>query len=99
MSGRSEGWRLCCTKAPKDEIVYCCQLVIAYVIIIVSLLNITFTENDTCLWSTLISGTVGYLLPNPHLHKNESLLPNTTEQQLDEHTSQQHRGEIHDEVA
>jgi hypothetical protein len=99
MSGRSDRWKLCCTKAPKDEIVYCCQLVIAYIVIIVSLLNITFTENNTCLWSTLISGTLGYLLPNPHLQKNEPLLPHTTEQQLDDVTSEQHRGEIYNEIA
>ncbi len=37
-----------CTKAPKDEIIYCCQLRTALLVIVVSLLNITFTENNTC---------------------------------------------------
>lgn len=68
-------WKVCCTKAPKEEIIYCCQLAVAVVIIVVGLLNITFTENDTCLWSTLVSGAVCYLLPNPQIvRRDDSLL-------------------------
>ena len=96
---QGERWKLCCTKAPKDEIVYCCQLVIAYIVIIVSLLNITFTENDTCLWSTILSGTVGYLLPSPQLQKHEPLLPYTTQQLVDGVLPQQYRREVYDEAA
>ena len=70
-------WKVCCAKAPKDEIIYCCQLIVATIIIAVGLLNITFTENDTCLWSILVSGAVGYLLPNPQIRRDESLLPDT----------------------
>jgi len=76
-------WKLCCAKAPKDEIIYCCQLAIAVLIIAVGLLNITFTENDTCLWSTLVSGAVCYLLPSPQIHRNESLLHDSTLQRVD----------------
>jgi len=77
-------WTLCCAKTPKDEIIYCCQLAIAVLIIVVGLRNITFTENDTCLWSTLVSGAVCYLLPSPQIHRNESLLPDSTVQRFDE---------------
>jgi len=80
-------WKLCCAKAPKDEIIYCCQLAIALIIIVAGLLNITFTENDTCLWSTLVSGAVCYLLPSPQINRNESLLSYAPEQQLDEVSS------------
>jgi len=68
-------WKVCCTKAPKDEIIYCCQLITALLVIIVGLLNITFTENNTCLWSNLVSGAICYLLPNPQIRKDEPLLP------------------------
>ena len=68
-------WKLCCTKAPKDEVVYCCQLGAALLVIVVGLLNVTFSDNNTCLWSTLVSGSIGYLLPCPHIKKDESLLP------------------------
>lgn len=76
-------WKLCCAKAPKDEIIYCCQLAIAVLIIVVGLLNITFTENDTCLWSTLVSGAVCYLLPSPRIGRNESLLPDSSIELVD----------------
>jgi len=77
-------WKLCCAKAPKDEIIYCCQLAIAVLIITVGLLNITFTENDTCLWSTLVSGAVCYLPPSPQITEmREPLLPVITLQRVD----------------
>jgi hypothetical protein len=76
-------WTLCCTKAPKDEIIYCCQLAVAIIIIIIGLANITFTDNDTCLWSILVSGSVGYLLPNPRIQRDESLLPNAAVELVD----------------
>ena len=82
-------WTLCCTKAPKDEIIYCCQLAVAFTIIIVGLANITFTDNDTSLWSILVSGAVGYLLPNPKIStKDESLLPHTTVELVDAMSSE-----------
>ena len=72
-------WTVCCAKAPKDEIIYCCQLAVAVIIIAVGLLNITFTDNDTCLWSILVSGAVGYLLPNPRINReNDPLLSDAT---------------------
>lgn len=81
-------WKVCCTKAPKDEIIYCCQLVVAISIVAVGLLNITFTDNDTCLWSILVSGAVGYLLPNPKISKeDEPLLPDAAIELIDEVSS------------
>jgi len=71
-------WKLCCIDAPKDEVIYCCQLLSALLVIIVGLLNITLTENNTCLWSTLVSGAICYLLPNPQLiHRDGSILHDT----------------------
>jgi hypothetical protein len=70
-------WKLCCTKAPREEVVYCSQLAAALLVIIVGLLNITFTDNNTCLWSTLTSGAIGYLLPSPRINNNnnDALVP------------------------
>ena len=45
--------------------VFLVQVTIAYVVILTSLVNITFTSENTCLWATLASGTIGYLLPSP----------------------------------
>jgi hypothetical protein len=61
----SNYWSTCCGVVPRDQVVFVLQVVIAYIVIIVSLTNITFSSENTCLWATLASGTIGYLLPSP----------------------------------
>jgi len=34
---------------------------VAFVVIVVGLANLSFTKSDTCLWTSLISGALGYL--------------------------------------
>jgi len=58
-----------------EEIQYCCQLIVACVVILVSLINIAFTDENICLWTTLASGTLDYLLPNLSLKRNEPFYP------------------------
>jgi hypothetical protein len=64
-------WVTCCGRVHRDQVVFLFQVVIAYAVIITSLANITFTSENTCLWATLASGTIGYLLPSPSI-KHES---------------------------
>jgi hypothetical protein len=64
----SDYWLTCCGRVPKDQVVFVFQVVIAYIVIIVSLTNITFSSENTCLWATLASGTIGYLLPSPSIN-------------------------------
>ena len=61
MNSSSNSWKVCGgVDAPKDEIVYCCQVFVAFVVILAGLVNLTFTESDTCLWTGLISGATFY---------------------------------------
>ena len=94
----STNWRLCCSKAPKEEIIYCCQLFIAFVIIVVGLANITLTDNNTCTWNTLISGATGYLLPSPALHRLEPVLSDPPIQLLDAESPEQHGGQVRNDT-
>ena len=64
----SDYWLTCCGRVPRDQVVFTIQVVIAYIVIIVALVNITFTNENTCLWATLASGTIGYLLPSPSIN-------------------------------
>jgi len=93
-----ERWTVCDVNVPKEEIVYCCQVFVAFVVIVVGLANLSFTESDTCLWTSLISGALGYLLPNPSLHRNESVLPNAAIEQFDGLPPGEYSGSIHDET-
>lgn len=60
-------WQTCCGEIQKHQFIYIVQVTIAYIVILISLLNITFSSENTCLWATLASGTIGYLLPAPSI--------------------------------
>lgn len=63
-------WRTCCGSLPRDEIVFFAQVFIAYMVIIVSLINLCISNENTHLWVALASGTIGYLFPAPSLVEN-----------------------------
>jgi hypothetical protein len=75
-------WSTCCGRVHKDQLVFFCQIIIAYIVIITSLANITFTEQNTCLWAKLASGTIGYLLPSQKI-KHDQFSRNTADNSLD----------------
>ena len=85
-------------RCTKKELVYCCQLIVVFVVIAVALFNLTFKDEDTdtCLWSSLISGSLGYLVPSPTLSRNESILSDATIE-LDGVLSPEHGGSIYNE--
>ena len=78
MSLRSNNeWRTCCGRAPREQIVFFTQVIIAYVVIITSLINLCLSSQNTCLWATLVSGTIGYLLPAPTIKHESAVLYHT----------------------
>jgi hypothetical protein len=66
-STRFNYWSTCCGQVPRDQVVFLFQVVIAYIVIIASLVKITFSSENLCSWATLASGTIGYLLPSPSI--------------------------------
>ena len=57
---------------PRPEIVFVCQMVVIYSVIAVSLFNLTRGDADAPegkVWIALMSSCLGYMLPNPKLHK------------------------------
>jgi len=68
--------KYCCFK--NQELIFCSQVLLIYLVVIACVLNLSLSDNNICLWSSLLSGSVGYLLPSPKAkNKNESILPNT----------------------
>lgn len=65
-------WNICGAIIPKNEIVYFTQIFMIYGVIICSLVNICISENDYCLWSSLLSSCLGYLLPAPSIKSGET---------------------------
>ena len=75
-------WRTVFGKFPKEEVVYFGQVIVSLTVVIACLVNLSFgdTKNDT-LWSSLLSGCVGYLLPAPRISKKKNeLLSDAAEQ-------------------
>src|SRR5215471_9922711 len=64
----------------------CYAQVLAILIVIVAcVINLSIGTETTELWASLLSGSLGYLLPSPKIRKKYgALLPNSTQQQLDE---------------
>ena len=66
----STPWHLFGTACPKEEIVFLCQVVVLYTVILISIYNLTTGHGDSTLWTALLSSSLGYLLPNPTLRRN-----------------------------
>ena len=64
-----EKWHLLGTRVPQAEIVYFCQMIIVYVIIITSIVNLSLQNGSSELWISLMSSCIGYALPSPKLKK------------------------------
>ena len=58
---------------PKEEIVFFCQVIILYTVIVVSIYNLTVGHGDSTLWTALLSSSLGYLLPNPSLKREDGV--------------------------
>ena len=77
-STRTSRWTICYHQVPSQEVIFFTQVILIYIVVCVSLTNITLSADNRILWSSLLSGCLGYLLPNPKIVKqNESVLPNT----------------------
>ena len=64
-----ERWHFLGTRVPQAEIVYFCQMLIVYIIIITSIINLSLENGSSELWISLLSSCIGYSLPSPKLKK------------------------------
>jgi hypothetical protein len=79
------------------DVAYLCQVVAIFTVIVACIVNLTLGDDKAALWSSFLSGALGYLLPAPKIRKDESsFLPNITEQQLCPVLSRQHSNAVHD---
>ncbi len=72
-SGHSSGsrnWTVFGQRVPRSEIVFICQIVILYTVIVTSIYNLTRGHQDSSLWTALLSSSLGILVPNPKISKN-----------------------------
>ena len=70
VSQSSRLWNIFGQKMPRNEIVYFTQIILIYVIIGISLYQLTNNQSNTELWISLLSANIGYILPSPKIKKN-----------------------------
>ena len=64
-SNDSTPWHLFGIKCPKEEIVFLCQIVILYTVIVISIYNLTVGHGDSNLWTALLSSSWAIYYPIP----------------------------------
>ena len=67
----STSWHLFRTVCPRGEIVFLCQVVVLYTVILISIYNLTTGDENSNLWTALLSSSLVYLLPNPTLRRHD----------------------------
>lgn len=72
-----QNWNVFGYAIPKQEVIYFCQVIALYIIIIICLVEIIINQEgsgckikDQDIWYSLLAGAIGYLLPNPSLDIN-----------------------------
>lgn len=60
-------WNIFGHSLPRKEIVYFSQITLVYIVTIFCIINLTLYDEKTQLWTALLSGCLGYILPSPTL--------------------------------
>ena len=68
----SSNWPLLGSKFPKLEIVFFTQVILIYIVIGVSLVNLSIGRTED-LWILLLCSCLGYILPNPSLKSRKQV--------------------------
>lgn len=72
-------WNVFGYSIPKQEVVFFSQIIALYIVIIISLINLTINNGENNLWLSLLSASIGYMLPNPSLKKETIILQRIAE--------------------
>jgi len=74
LSSDREVWNVFGYSIPKLEVVYISQVIALYLLIFTCLINLSIRNDKSELWCSLLSSSIGYLLPNPSLKREKIIL-------------------------
>lgn len=66
-----EVWNIFGYSFPKLEVVFFSQVIALYLVIFTCLINLSIQNDKSDLWCSLLSASIGYLLPNPSLKREK----------------------------
>ena len=90
-----------CSKVTQRQIIYYCQVVAIYIIVVACVVNLSLGGGQDTVWASMLSASIGYLLPAPKFKKskNDSFLPDATQQQLTAILPRQHDDGLYDKAS
>lgn len=53
------------SKTRKSVIIYFTQVILIYTVVVACIINLSIGQDNPALWSSLLSGALGYILPAP----------------------------------
>ena len=82
-------WQIFGSKLPRDEIVFFSQVFLIYIIAITAIVNLSIDNVNSSLWISLLSASLGYILPSPRLSSQDEqrLVSSSPKQQFVERVS------------
>lgn len=60
-------WNIFGKKVPRSQMVFILQMVLIYIVVVASIINLSLDSGASHLWIALLSSSLGYILPNPTL--------------------------------
>lgn len=89
-----------CNPPSQKQVIYYCQVIAIYIIVIACLVNLSVGSNNDTVWASMLSASIGYLLPSPKFKKSkdDAFLPDAAKQQLASILPQQHHDRVYDET-
>jgi len=80
VSSTSNKWTILNNIFPQSEVIYFSQVILIYIISIVSLVNISLSQENSYIWSNLLCICIGYMIPSPSINnKNKPQLQSKNE--------------------
>ena len=68
-NSEKKSWKFCNNVTlPRSEVVFVAQMVVILILLTFCILKLSFTKlscEETSVWFSILSGLVGYVLPNP----------------------------------
>ena len=73
-SDSSTKWNVMGSKVPRKEVVFFCQMLVLYTVIITCIINLSVgSGKQTELWIILLSTCLGAALPNPRMEDSKTI--------------------------
>ena len=70
-NSEKKSWKFCNNVTlPRSEVVFVAQMVVILILLTFPILKLSFTKlscEETSVWFSILSGLVGYVLPNPRI--------------------------------